>query len=83
MQMRAARSSSSTTSAAASETLCVAGCRLHDPRAPAVGSIAEEGEVDSDVKGGLCCNAGCDEIRVEAGVCAQHAEEQGLSAVVQ
>jgi len=54
-----------------------------DRRAAAAGSIAEEGEVDSDVEGGLCCDAGCDEIRAEAGVCAQRAKEQVLSAAVQ
>jgi hypothetical protein len=54
-----------------------------DRRAAAAGSIAEEGEVDSGVEGGLCCDAGCDEIRAEVGVCAQRAKEQGLSAAVQ
>ena len=49
-----------------------------DRRAAAAGSITEEGEVDIDVEGGLCCDAGCDEIRAETGVCAQRAEEQGL-----
>ena len=42
------------------------------------GSIVEEGEVDSNIEGRLCCNAGCNEIQAEAGVCTQHVEKQGL-----
>jgi len=49
-----------------------------DRCAAAAGSIVDEGGVDSDIEGGLCCDAGCDEIWTEAGVCAQRAEEQGL-----
>ena len=44
-------------------------------RVAAAVSVAEEGEVDGDVGGGLCCDAGGDEVRAEAGVCAQRAEE--------
>jgi hypothetical protein len=39
-----------------------------DRRAAAAGSIAGEGDVDIDVEGELCCDAGCDEIRAETGV---------------
>jgi len=47
------------------------------------GPITEEGEVDSDVGGGLCCDAGGDVVWTEAGVCAHRVEEEGFSAVVQ
>jgi hypothetical protein len=47
-------------------------------RAAAAVSVAEEGEVDGDIGGGLCCDAGGDEVRAEAGVCAQRAEEEGI-----
>jgi hypothetical protein len=54
-----------------------------DHSAAAAGPIAEEGEVDGDVGGGLCCDAGCDEVRAEARVCAQRAEGEGILAAVQ
>jgi hypothetical protein len=47
-------------------------------RAAAAVSVAEEGEVDGEVGGGLCCDAGGDEVRAEAEVCAQRAEEEGF-----
>jgi hypothetical protein len=52
-------------------------------RVAAAVSVAEEGEVDGDVGGGHRCDAGGDEVRAEAGVCAQRAEEEGFSVAVQ
>jgi hypothetical protein len=51
---------------------------MRDRRTAAAGAGVEEGEVDGDIGSGLCCDAGCDEVWVEAGVCAQCAEEEGL-----
>ena len=51
---------------------------MRNCRAAAAGTGAEKGEVDSDVGNGLCCDAGCDDIWVEVGVCAQHTEEESL-----
>jgi len=48
-------------------------------RTAAAVSVAEEEEVDGDVGGGLCCDASGDEVRAEAGVCAQRSEEEGIS----
>ena len=56
---------------------------MRDRHAAAACAGAEEGEVDGDVGSGLCCDAGCVEVWMEAGVCAQRAEEEGLSAAVQ
>jgi hypothetical protein len=42
------------------------------------GAVAQEGEVHRDVEGGLCRDAGCDEVRAESGVHAQRAEEEGF-----
>jgi len=50
-----------------------------DRSTAAAGSIAEEGEVGSDVGGRLCSYAGGDEVRAEAGVCTQNAAgEEGF-----
>jgi hypothetical protein len=43
------------------------------------GSIAE-GEVDGNVGGGLCCDAGGDGVWTEAGVCAERMGEEGFSS---
>ena len=51
---------------------------MRDHHAAAACAGAEEGEVDCNVGGGLCCDASCDEVWVEAGVCAQHVEEEDL-----
>jgi hypothetical protein len=42
-------------------------------------SRAEEGEVEGDVGGGLCCDAGGDAVWTEAGVCAHRAEDEGFT----
>ena len=61
------------------ETSCAAGCRLRVIEgARARGAVAQEGEVHRYVDGGLCSDAGRDEIRMEAGVYARRAKEQGL-----
>jgi hypothetical protein len=46
-------------------------------------SRAEEEEVEGDVGGGLCCDAGGDAVWTEARVCAHRAEEECCPAAVQ
>jgi hypothetical protein len=46
-------------------------------------SRTEEGKVEGDVGGRLCCDAGGDAVWTEAGVCAHRAEDEGFSAAVQ
>jgi hypothetical protein len=54
-----------------------------DRRTTAAGSIVEEGEVDSNGEGGLCCDAGCDEIRAEGECALSVRKNRAFSAAVQ